>query len=430
MKDLKKYCFLFVLLLLFVPIAQRFIKFTEIVPLNGMQAFENLPDFHYKEWKTGQYQELVEKFVNDNFGFRNNLLRSINSIDFLLFNSSNTKDVLIGKDNQLFFDYNLDSYLGITRQSEKSVDSLMVLTNTLTKMLKNNGTEFIYVIAPSNAYYYSDKFPPQYDRYEKRKNDYEYYLEKFEENKTHYIDFNKWFLEIKDTASFPLFPKNGTHYTYFSSVWVADSLLKYMESLKGIDIPDITMTNIHEDSLKKYEHDLLNILNLGHDVPLEKSLYYDLKFDTVNKTRPNVLVIGDSFFWPISNNLITINCFNKRSYWFYNDKVYPESFTKETHPSELNLHNIFRDLDYVIIISSATLMHNYDYSGFLGNIIGFLDGKLLVGDPELQYWVDAIYANQAWLDKISTKAKEMGTSLEEQIKAEASWMLKQEQKNN
>ncbi|PLX06143.1 MAG: hypothetical protein C0596_16800 [Marinilabiliales bacterium] len=416
---------------MFLPIAQRFWKLTNEGPLHGQTPFSNYPTFHLKDWNSGEYQKLVELFLKGNFGFRNTLLRWNNSFDYLVFNKANAQKVIVGKDSHLFFDYNIERYLGIERQDTMVTDSLFVLTDSLRNCLKTRGIEFLYVIAPSNAYYYSDKFPSQYNRVEKKENDYDYYLKKFDEYDIEYVDFNKWFLEIKDTVSIDLFPTHGTHYTYFSAVWVADSLLKYMETLKDIDIPEVVMQDVYIDTMENYEHDLENLLNIGHSLENENVYHYNLSFNQEGKTKPKVLVVGDSFYWAIINQVIPRNCFSNVYYWFYNEKVYPESFTATKAPNEVDLDSLFTDLDYIVVYSSATLLLAYDYKGFIGDMFNYLSGNYtkVVRDERLQYWINAIKNNPDWLNSVKNKARDLNIQIEEQIQNEAEWMVKQENKN-
>jgi hypothetical protein len=430
MEKIKKYCFVFLVMLLFLPIGQRFLKFHTVIPLNGAQPFSQYPTFHLKDWHKGTYQQLVELFVKDNFGFRNSLLRYTNSLDLVLFQTANAKDVVVGKDNYLFFDYNIENYLGIRRQSPNTVDSLFVLTDSLRNSLKNRGIDLVFVVAPSNAYYYSDKFPYQYDRVPKKENDYEYYLKKFEQYNLNYVDFNSWFMEIKDTVSVDLFPKYGTHYTYFSAVWVGDSLVSYLEKLRGIDMPEIVQSSVKLDTMRFYEHDLANILNVGHDLKHEKVYYHDLSFKTENKSRPKVLVVGDSFYWPVLNQLIPLNCFENVDYWFYNNLVYPESFTETKTTDQVDLDSLYNGLDVILVFSSSTLVNNYDYDGFIADMFNFLSGKFTLKkeNERLQYWIDAINNNKDWYNSIKLKAIDLNIPIEEQIVKEAGWMVSQERK--
>ncbi len=428
MEKAKKYCFIFLLLLLFVPITQRFVKFHNSESLNGIAAFANYPSFHYKDWIAGKYQQLAELFVNDNFGFRDDLLRLTNSFDFWVFKTANATNIVVGKDNYLFFNYNIERYLGILTQDKKQIDSLFVATDIMRKKLNERNIELVFVIAPSNAYYYSDKFPSQYDSYSKKENDYDYYLKKLNDYGIPYIDYNKWFLEIKDTVSLDLFPKHGTHYTYFSAVWVGDSLVRYLENDMEIDMPEIIRESVKKDTMKKYEHDLENVLNLSYPLKNDDLYYYNLKFNTEGKTKPKVLTVGDSFFWPVLNQMIPKNCFENVAYWFYNDKVFPESFTNETKTDQVNLDSLFNGLDYIIIYSSATLMFNYDYDGFIGDMMNYLDGNYTTKNENerLEFWIAAIKNNRDWYSRIEQKARDMNVPVEQQVKNEAGWMVNQE----
>lgn len=427
MKDVKKYCVAFLVIILLIPISQRFLKFHTTKPLHGLYPMANYPSFHFKDWMSGDYQKLADKFVNDNFGFRNVLLRTANSIDYILFQKANSPKILIGKENHLFFDYNIKSYLGITRQDTVITDSLFNLTDTVISKLKSRNIEFIFAIAPSNATYYSEYLPRQFKKYPKLKSDYDYYLEKFESHNINYIDFDAWFLQMKDTVSYSLFPETGTHYSMYSAVWVADSLIRYMENLKQIDIPDIIYDSCSIEMLRENERDLQNLLNLNHGLRNDSMLYYSLKFDSENKTKPKVLVVGDSFYWHIMNQLIALNCFSNVEFWFYNQKVYPESFTRELTPDMVNFSSLFNDLDFVIIFTSSTRIHNYDYTGLLGNINTFLSSENTSVNPnipnDIAITMDNIYNNSEWYEAIKKKANDLNVSVESQVYIEAKWMV-------
>lgn len=430
MEKLKKYCFIFVLVLLFLPIAQSFFNFHQRKPLEGLSPMTNFPTFRYQDWMSGRYQDLAEKYIRDNFGYRNKLLRIINSIDYSLFNTSNSKGIVIGKDGHLFFNYNIERYLGIQKKDKAVIDSLFALTDTVSRKLKEREIEFVYVIAPSNAFYYSDKFPPQYDKVTKRQNDYDDFIENLEKYNIQYIDFNKWFLDIKDTVSIDLFPKHGTHYSIFSSIWVADSLLRYMGEVKEINTPEIIYSKTVIDTMHPAEHDLENLMNLMHSLENEKMIYYDLDFDVEGKTKPKVLTVGDSFYWNILNNLIPLNCFENVTFWFYNDKVYPESFTRDLNPEQINLDSLFNDLDFIFIFASSTLLYHYDYDGFLNRINNYLDDKISFQNHSYQervnFYIDAIHHNKEWYNSIRDKARSMNVLIDEQILIEAQWMAEQD----
>jgi hypothetical protein len=428
MDRIKKYCFILCLLLLFAPIAQRFFTFVEEEPLEGLAAMPDFPTFKYKQWMNGEYQKLAEKFIIDNFGFRNTLLRTINTLDYRIFRTSNSKQVIVGKDGHLFFSYNIERYLGIIREEKHKVDSLFDVTNDFVGKLKDKkGVEFIFVIAPSNGFYYKDKFPKQYDRFDKRTNDYDMFLENLEKHNINYIDFNQWFLDIRDTVSYPLFPKHGTHYSYFSSVWVADSLLSYMEHLKKEKYPEIIYKEINEEPMRVSEHDLENLMNLSHNLENENMPYYKLSYNYENRKRPKVLTVGDSFYWNVLNNLIPLNAFANVTFWFYNQTVYPESFTRALTPEEINLDVLYKDLDFIVIFASSTLLYHYDFDGFLERQNSYLDGELIFFNPayveRLNFYIDAINASTDWYNDTKAKARSNNVKIDDQIRAEAEWMV-------
>ncbi|MBP7463705.1 MAG: hypothetical protein KA793_05155 [Bacteroidales bacterium] len=226
MDKLKKYSYLALILVLLIPVAQRLFKLTAEIPLNLETKTDYYPDFHFSTWFKGEYQAQSEEFINKNFGLRGHLVRFLNQMDFDLFSKSNGYQVVVGKDKHLFFNYNIESYLGMNHMNRDSMEQVMQKTAVVIDSLKNRNIEFLFVIVPSNAFYYSDKLPAAYDRITPRENQYTWYSRKATAMKMNFIDFNKWFLEMKDTVSYPLFPKYGTHYTYYSARMVSDSMVR------------------------------------------------------------------------------------------------------------------------------------------------------------------------------------------------------------
>ena len=61
---------------------------------------------------------------------------------------------------------------------------------------------------------------------------------------------------------------------------------------------------------------------------------YDLAYPTIitedglNKTKPSVLTISDSYYWAIYNMGIS-KIFTNDHFWYYNKLVYPETFKQE-----------------------------------------------------------------------------------------------------
>ncbi|MDD2634217.1 MAG: hypothetical protein PHW82_01810, partial [Bacteroidales bacterium] len=72
--------------------------------------------------------------------------------------------------------------------------------------------------------------------------------------------------------------------------------------------------------------------------------------------------------------------------------------------------------------------HNYDYTGFIGQILNYFtdDYTVTKENSGIQYWINAIKNNPEWLNAIEKKALNHNIPVETQIRREAEWMLKQQ----
>src|SRR6478609_5160143 len=69
-------------------------------------------DFNFESWFNGEYQEQVEKYVNESFGFRSFFVRINNQIDYSLYNKLHASAVVMGKEQCLYeIDY-IRAYCG------------------------------------------------------------------------------------------------------------------------------------------------------------------------------------------------------------------------------------------------------------------------------------------------------------------------------
>ncbi len=430
MNRIKKYAYLIFILLLLVPVAQRFFKVFTIKPLNHEAEVTYYPDFYFQTWLNGDYQLFTEAYINNNFGFRPFLVRLINQFDFSVFSKSNGRDVVVGKDRHLFFSYNIESYLGINHMCRDSMEMIMQRTAQMIDTLKNHNIELLFVIAPSNAFYFSDKLPAAYKKIKPQPNQYEFYRDKALEFDMNFIDFNKWFLDMKDTVQYPLFPKYGTHYTYYSAAMVADSMVKYMEHISGSDFPDIIFDSVNIEPVHDLENDLGQLANLL--LPLQRELlpWPVLSFDTAGKTRPRVLTVGDSFYWPVANLQIPNQVFTGLDYWFYNTTVWPQSFSNYTLAKDISLGEKLNNLDFIVIYSSATLLYTHMY-GFIDRLYYYYcEPETYARQYYARYyaqaytkWFYAILASEEWKEQIKEKAKQNHRSYYHQIHVDIDWMI-------
>lgn len=112
------------------------------------------------------YPKAYEEYYNDHLPFRNLLIKLYNSMLYHAFGTSGSKDVIIGKDNWLFYSNDIDgsplqcyngSLILTNEELETIADNLTKVQNTM----EERGGEFVLFIAPNKGRIYSE-FMPSY----------------------------------------------------------------------------------------------------------------------------------------------------------------------------------------------------------------------------------------------------------------------------
>ncbi|NLA23937.1 MAG: hypothetical protein GX879_03120, partial [Bacteroidales bacterium] len=198
--------FILLIALLFVPIIQTSFKLIKTKDLQGAYIPATKPKININNWFEATYQDSLNNYLNENFGFRNLFVRLNNQIDFSLFNKTNAVKIVIGKNGYLFEDNYLHAFSGEDFIGENAIDSLIDLAVKAQNTLKENEIEMLYVFAPGKASFFPEHVPNQYNQ-QKNKTNFEALLEKSIQNRINLIDLNTWFQQMKDTSSYPLYPK-------------------------------------------------------------------------------------------------------------------------------------------------------------------------------------------------------------------------------
>lgn len=110
-----------------------------------------------------EYPKQYEAYFNDNVPFRNQLIRLNNMIDYYLFNQSSNDEVVIGKEDWLFYNTGgIEQALGAWQYTEEDLQLIADNMETTRKILEAEGIEFILFIAPNKSAIYTEYLPDYY----------------------------------------------------------------------------------------------------------------------------------------------------------------------------------------------------------------------------------------------------------------------------
>jgi hypothetical protein len=429
---LRSFLLLFIIIILFAPMIQAKFKFITVSPLKGDIVLKQDSVFSFKGWFSGAFQTAEENYLNENFGFRNICIRVNNQIAFNLFRKAIANGVIIGKENCLYEETYLNAYYGndfigidsITHRMQR----LKFLQDTLQKLNKN----LILVFAAGKGSFYPEYFPDKYKQ-AKGKTNYEYHIKLAKEMGLNYIDFNKYFVDNKNKSKYPLYPKNGIHWSYYGECLVADSIIKYIEKLRNIDIPNIYWNDISVEPAKNDDIDIEDGMNLLFNLRKEKMAYPKIQFESdANKIKPSVLVIGDSYYWGMFGFGIS-NSFSTSNFWYYYSQIYSGSDNSFRESSQVDLMDEIAKHDVIIILGTEATLREFgwgfieeaskryhDNNTAMWNDTGFVQ--------EYNEIINGIKSDKVWYDTIIAKALRQNITIDSMLKIDALWVLQNNKK--
>lgn len=430
MKDIKKIIFVVFIVLLFVPVVVKTLGLVNERPLDGVYISTEKPILTDSTWLNGSFQAQQEKFLNENIGLHNTLVRFHNQLQFSLFKKTTAEKIIVGKDNYLFENNYINATTGSDFMGQARIDSLIINAKEAQSLLERNNVKMLFVFAPGKATYFKEYIP---DRFfvngSEAPTNYVRLKEACVKNNINCVDFNSWFLQLKGKSEYPLFPKAGIHWSYYGMYLCADSLIKKTEMDLKRDISDLQIKSIEiSKEQRNPEYDLGNLANLLYSISTYELAYPSFKYNHKDKYRPRVLVIGDSFYWNMYFSGIPSNVFESLDFWYYNSKCYNDGTNNIA--AEVSSFNYVQEIlkyEYIIIMQTDGGLNNFGF-GFFDKIVDSFNNK---GIPEgaLKY-VTAIKNDPKWLSEIERKANERGILIDKMIEIDAQYMYDEELKNN
>lgn len=367
-KTIKKILIPLILLMLFLPMVQQKFHIFGVKRLNGFYMPAHKPDtLTFSTWFDESYQKKYVKYLEDTLGFRQILIRINNQINYSLFKKTEAKNVVVGKNNCLYEEGYILDYTGSAFLGKKFWDELLRRTKLVQDTLKKiNNTDLIIVLNPGKASFYPEYIPDRYHPEQRTMSNMEYLAEQTKIMHINHLDLNTWFREMKDTSRYPLYATYGVHWSTFGMYKAADTISRFIEHLRKIDMYEMVWRNyVVTDKIKDVDFDIEATLNLMFDLPHIQMCYPEITYNTRQaKVKPKLLAIGDSYYWGFIDNHIVDNLYTDHQYWYYFSGIWPNIWDFRNIPLELNLQQELEKQD-VILIAFTELNAFYGFWGFI-----------------------------------------------------------------
>lgn len=373
MKFIKYIVFVLFISILLIEKIQGVHKFIDAPPLQGNFANAPKPTFTISNWLEGKYQDSLLKNHESTLSIHNFLIRLHNQIDYSVFGKINVKGTEEGKDHYFFGTSYSTSFLGEDYIGEKKISERVKKLAYIQHALKKQNTELICVIAPGKSSFMSENLSSKYDVSKKQRSNYDAYVQQFILNDIQHIDLVSYFQKEKTAAAYPLFTQCGIHWSGYGSTRAADTLFRYMENIKHIDIKDFYSDGGQESEIPLMtDGDITNAMNLLCDIPFHKMYYPNIVFkDDTSKMRPNTLIIGDSFVWSwISFYDYFPNLLDKKSvFWYYAQEIgWPADLTKPfINVDRFDFNKETNNRDFILIVCNESKLYDFGF-GFVDKL--------------------------------------------------------------
>jgi hypothetical protein len=380
---------------------------------------------------SGDFQKCVTVILDQHMGFYRTLVRMNNQASYSLFGVSNAKNVVIGKDHYLYERMYLDAYLGKDCNGFAKTSGMVSRLLQFQGIMERHQVRFLFVLCPSKPRVMPEYLPDRYRKAVARTN-YSMFADilAHEGRGLHWIDMNRYFLQMKDTCPYPLYPRGGTHWTNFSADYYAlDTILGYLGHIGGRSVPHLSPGEVRwSDSLVSPDDDLSEILNLACPFPGGKLPYASFRIDTAGRSRPDALVIGDSYFWLIYGFRQVGSVFKHLDFWAWNRDYYPKStYEGVTGEDYMFLKKALLSHEYLILAvteTNLTGLLEFDRKIFsLFDPNNSLVAELKKKHPErVEYFRKQILGDPRWTASIREKAAARRITFEAMLQNDAEYM--------
>ena len=415
-------CILFALLMvfLFVPIMQEWTGIFPVKLLKGAIEPTPKPELTFDNYRSNTYQTQIEKYVSEHFGLREPVIRLYNQYIWSAYNKTYCHFIVPGKKGYLYYALAVNEHYGTELpkfypSNEKAMadaDKELRMMNKLRHVLKDYGIEFVAFIAPDKPEIYPE-YLPRRDADTTTIHLADYFSRRMTETGFPFINMTEWFVSMKDTASFPLFPKTDSHWRY-SAIYGYDSLFRFINSLDG----EAKFPTLHIGPPMAYESDKLEgdeeTLNLLFRIRGDKTKYKSditIENDTTHR-KPKVLFVGDSFIWSMGEFMPARQIMADWELWFYNNTSTIASTNKTESVKDIDRLSRILNADYVVFYSAGHQWREATYGFAKDALMQFCVSDSLfeasVEDYTIRLRNNEGYANMT----------------EEEVRNSISWMLK------
>jgi hypothetical protein len=299
-KNVTQYIFLTVFfILMWLPLLTTNWSTQSTISVNENRVLSSIPPLNIR--RPGDFIRGFEKYFNDNFGFRSELV-NLNTVASLKFyNKSPVESVIIGKDGWLYYTPGVGDISVRPPYTVVNLEEMRAAIEGEKNFLKEHGINFISIIAPDKHSIYPEHLPNALIG--QKINPRLFQRQSYFQNKVTFADIYLHSLLLKAKNNRQLYYKSDTHWNAHASFVAYTEIIKSIKDLYPQLIPlseaDFQIREIKKD--KKGDLAIaLGTIKTSEDVDVIYTLKPQAKSKLNADTKISKLVIyHDSFFDPV-----------------------------------------------------------------------------------------------------------------------------------
>lgn len=360
---MKKVLVIGLLIVLFLPLLNVFV-FPKIMPnLKGAFVPVELPELTSDTWFEKTYQSNYEAYISENIGFRPLMILLYNQLAYSLFNKSTLRGTIMGKNNYLFQKVYINSYYGDDFLGEDSIRAKVDELRWFRDTLESLGKSFLVCLAPSKATFCAEHIPDAMKKNEADFTNHAIFKALMQRSNINLIDFEQYFLAMKDTCDCLLYPEYGIHWSEYGMILSADTIVSRVAQLRNKPLSSIVFDSVElSDEMRGTDYDLGSSMNLFFSLSPSEMCYPKYHWTKHNSlAKPRTVVVADSYFRSMFDTEIFQHAFTPGGYWYYNSREYVHIDAPYGDVADLDLKNVFDSTDVFIIMTTPPNLSKIDH---------------------------------------------------------------------
>jgi alginate O-acetyltransferase complex protein AlgJ len=198
--------------LLWLPLADNLLHLDRSRPSNENRTLSPAPRLELTEQALKEFPRSFEAFYDDQFGFRNFLVRQFHTVNFGWLGIADPEQVVKGKEGWLYLGRKalIDESRGLSPLQEKETQAWAAKIDAIQQWQEARGGTFLFVLVPDKQRVFPEFLPDWYTASESRRK--EQLLEVLAPLGTPVLDLTETLREAKERGGDPVWLKTDTHW--------------------------------------------------------------------------------------------------------------------------------------------------------------------------------------------------------------------------